>query len=328
MKPIGFALSSLLFLAFLSSTSTAQVQRTFVSGLGNDGNPCTLAAPCRTFGQAISQTNPGGEVVAVDSAGYGAFTVSKAISVIAAPGAYAGISVFSGHGIDINAGSSDTVILRGLTLNSQGNLTSGIVFNTGKLLHVESCVVNGFLSAGTSNGLAALGQGNLEVKDSIFRGNGNGIFVLPSSGTVAVTIDHVRLERNNSGLLADIGSQVSVSDSIVSGNLAGLTADSGAQMNLVRCVVSNNIQGVVGQSSSTNPTQANVESCLVSNNGDGLFVDQTSTGVVTLRVSGSTVTGNLVGLFNQAGNILSRGNNTVEGNTTDTMGTIGSYTAK
>jgi len=76
-------------------------------------------APCRTFGQAISQTNQGGEVIVLDSAGYGPTTINKAISLIAPPGVYAGISVFTGDGIDIQAGSSDTVIVRGLTVNDQ-----------------------------------------------------------------------------------------------------------------------------------------------------------------------------------------------------------------
>jgi hypothetical protein len=62
MKAIQFALGSMLFLVFFASTSMAQFQRTFVSGLGNDSNQCTRTAPCRTFAQAISQTNSTGEV--------------------------------------------------------------------------------------------------------------------------------------------------------------------------------------------------------------------------------------------------------------------------
>ena len=101
------------------ATASAQAPRTFVSGLRSDSNPCTRTAPCRNFAQAISQTSPGGEVVVLDSAGYGAFTITQAVSITAPPGVYAGISVFSGDGITITAGGSDTVILRGLTLNNQ-----------------------------------------------------------------------------------------------------------------------------------------------------------------------------------------------------------------
>src|SRR5260370_42406683 len=103
----------------------------FGSGGGRDSNPCSRTGPWRTFGQAISQTNAGGEVVVLDSAGYGVFTISSAVSITAPPGVYAGISVFSGDGIDINAGASDIVILRGLTGNNQGSSGSGLVFNGG-----------------------------------------------------------------------------------------------------------------------------------------------------------------------------------------------------
>src|SRR5215831_7904358 len=97
--------SSLLLI--VASSASAQVQRTFVSGLGSDGNPCSRTAPCRTFPQAVSQTNSGGEVYVLDSAGFGAFTITKPVSIVAPQGVTAGISVFSGDGITINAGASD-----------------------------------------------------------------------------------------------------------------------------------------------------------------------------------------------------------------------------
>jgi hypothetical protein len=136
---------SILFVMLMFSSASAQAQRTFVSGLGNDANPCNRAAPCRNFVQAISGTSAGGEVVVLDSAGCGAIpSITQAVSITAPPGVYAGITVFSGDGIDINAGASDTVILRGLTINNQGSAGNGIVFNSGGTLRIESCVVNGF----------------------------------------------------------------------------------------------------------------------------------------------------------------------------------------
>src|SRR5215472_10738671 len=141
-RTFGSVLGPALLVVLFASGASAQVQRTFVSGLGSDANPCSRTAPCRTFGQAISQTNPNGEVIVLDSAGYGPFTISKAVSITAPPGVYAGISVFSGDGIDINAGASDIVILHGLTINNQGSSGSGAVFNTGGALQVEACVIN------------------------------------------------------------------------------------------------------------------------------------------------------------------------------------------
>jgi hypothetical protein len=339
MKAIKLAIGSFMFVALFSSASTAQVQRTFVSGLGNDGNPCSRTAPCRTFPQAISQTNSSGEVYVLDSAGYAAFTITKPVSIVAPPGVTAGVSVFSGDGITINAGASDTVILRGLTVNNQGSTGNGVVFNTGLTLHVEGCVINGFSNT-NSAGLSLLAGGGLvfvEVIDSIMRGNDRGIFVQPSSGNTQATIDHVRLEANLEGLLAREGSQVFVSNSVAASNknfaLHALSnASSSVQMNVDSTIVSgNSANGIFSQALATAPVQINVSRCTISGNPlTGIAASSSSTGVATVRLSSSTVTGNGTGLSNTGSPalILSRGDNTVEGNNTNTSGTIGSYTAK
>jgi hypothetical protein len=245
-------------------------------------------------------------VVVLDSAGYGPFTVTQAVSITAPPGVYAGISVFFLDGIDINAGVSNTVILRGLTVNNQGGGGSGIVFKSGGTLHIEGCVINGFSSGG---GVLFQADARLEVKDSIIRGNGTGISVSPPSGASA-TIDHVRLEGNASGLIAADHSAVTISDSVASGNGDGLD-----------CFTSTSASA-----------ELNVENCVSSNNtGSGIRAQSNFTGVATVRVSNSTVTNNSFAGLRSLGSpavLLSRGNNTVEGNATDTMGTIGSYGAK
>src|SRR5690348_358388 len=100
-------------LALASTFPTAPAQalsdRTFVSGHGSDSNPCSLAAPCRTFAQAITQTNAGGEVAVLDTAGYGSFTISKSISIINQDGVEAGITAPMGQAITIAAASSDAI---------------------------------------------------------------------------------------------------------------------------------------------------------------------------------------------------------------------------
>jgi hypothetical protein len=297
---------ALLIGAVAASSALGQVQRTFVSGMGSDGNPCSRTAPCRTFGQAISQTNAGGEVIALDSAGYGPATITKAIAITAPLGVYAGISVSSGDGVTINAGSSDIVILRGLTVNNQGSFGNGIRFNTGGTLHLENCVVNGFSFA---SGVFFNGAGNLRVRDSIMRGNGAGIFVEAPVGTAAATIDHVRLEGpGTDGLVVGGGATVTVSNTTASGCFTGFLA--------------------ITRSSA--PADLNIENSTASSNTNGIAAGSTSTGVATVRISNSTVTDNGTGLNNDAPTsvLLSRGNNTVEGNATNTNGTIGSYAAK
>src|SRR5215469_8886866 len=93
MRLFRIALGSFLIVTVFASVSQAQVQRTFVSGSGSDGNPCSRTSPCRTFTQALSVTNPGGEVIALDSAGYGAFIVTQAVTIQAPNGVYAGVTV-------------------------------------------------------------------------------------------------------------------------------------------------------------------------------------------------------------------------------------------
>jgi hypothetical protein len=245
-------------------------------------------------------------VVVLDSAGYGAFTITQAVSIIAPPGVYAGITVFSGDGITINAGVSDTVILRGLTINNQGSGGSGVFFSTGGTLHIEGCVVNGF-SGGI--GIRFRAGANLEVKDSIFRGNGNGIAVQPASGTAQAVIDEVRLENGGEGLFVAGGSTATVRNSLASGN---------------------SFTGFAAASSDIANAELDLENCLAFNNNTGISAFSASTGTATVRVSNSTVTRNNFGLANTGASavLLSRGNNTVEGNQTNTSGTIGSYSAK
>jgi hypothetical protein len=296
-----------LFSIFCASLAEAQVQRTFVSGLGSDSNSCSRTAPCRTFTQAISQTNPGGEVYVLDSAGYGPFTVDKTVAIVAPPGVTAGISVFSGDGIDINAGASDTIILRGLTINNQGSSGVGILFISGGTLHVENCVVNGFSGVGLNGcGLFFNAGAYLEVKDSIFRGNSLGIEIAaPYPATALAMIDQVRIERGGAGLDVTAGGNVTVRNSVVSGNH----------------------DQAFGARGGTLSATLNIENCVASHDGIGASAINA---LATVRLSNSTLTNNsgwgLVSI--NGGVILSRGNNTVEGNGADTSGPIGSYNSK
>lgn len=116
-----------LTLACLAHAQTAQ--RTFVSTQGNDSNTTSLCGrntPCRSFTSAISVVAANGEVVAIDSGGYGAVTITKSVQLVAPVGVYAAISATTGNAITVGAGSSDTVVLRGLTLNGLGTGINGI----------------------------------------------------------------------------------------------------------------------------------------------------------------------------------------------------------
>jgi hypothetical protein len=319
MKSIRFAIGSFLLLALFASASRATTaRRTWVSGGGSDSNTqfqCPQTKPCRTFGAAVGQTAPGGEVVAMDSADYDSFTITQAVTVEAAPGVHAGIAVISGNwGVNINAGPADTVILRGLTFNSTATSFGAIGFWSGGSLDVEKCTVDGFSS---SNGLLFAGSGSLEVKDSIFRGNAIPIDIFPTyaaAGATAVAyLSGVQMDGSgagatmNTGLWVSDNSQVTVKNSRVSGY----------------------INGFVAETSSSSPVELNIEKCIVSGNDNGVTAQSYSTGVAAVRVSNSTVADNDIGLVN-AGSpavLLSRTNNTVQGNGANQSGVIGTYPA-
>jgi hypothetical protein len=271
--------------------SAALVQRTFVSAAsGNDANPCTRTAPCRNFAAAIAQTQPGGEVIVLDSGGYGTVTITQAVSIVAPPGVYAGISVFSGTGITINAGPSDTVTISGLTFNGLGG-TDGIDYNSGAALHVENSVFKGLSGAGISGEPLSTG-GSLVVDDSLFTRSGTeGVVVGAPSGTTRATIEHCRFEDGFEGVLAGPNANVVVRDSVATGNSSvGFFVD-GSHLDL--------------------------ENSLATHNGTGL--DAVNGG--NMRVSETTIEENTFGLVTTngitIGTITSFGNNRLAGNTTN-----------
>jgi hypothetical protein len=302
-----------LFAHSSEAAPAAAIQRTFVSTSGNDANPCTRADPCRNFQAALVNTLAGGEVVALDSGGYGPVTIDKSVTIAGAPGAHVAITVFSGTGITIGAGVTDTVVLRNLYVTGLGGGT-GISFEAGGTLLVQSVVATGFISSGLH---ATATDATLLVRDSAFprNGNGFGIFV---NGALQVEIADTSADRNSDGFVINsargsiVGSSatrnafhgfffhgastIAVSDSLADGNVGAgvLVADSGTQIML---------SGVT-----------------LSNNGDeGL---QLNSGTPVARIGGSTVTENGIGLSRLAGTLETFGDNLVRGNTTETSGTI------
>ena len=242
---IAFALS-----LFAATGAATTAKRTFVASTGNDANPCSLTAPCRDFARAIMQTSIGGEVIVLDSAGYGAVTVTKSVSIIAPPGIYAGISVFSGDGVTVNAPGA-TVVLRGLSINGQG----------GNQRHLAA---GGGAAAGRE--LRRLGHArrrHLAHRRRPRRRADRARHRRPRQPRLAAStlfanigslvLDHVRSEHNGGNgvsitpSVGSIGALATITDSVFTHNEGdGIGADSvaGATITLVveRSVISNNGQ--------------------------------------------------------------------------------------
>jgi parallel beta helix pectate lyase-like protein len=350
------ALIRFLLLAplFVLATDAFAAARTFVASTGLDTNPCSLVAPCRSFAQALTVTDASGEIIVVDSAGYGRVTINKSVSIIAAPGVYAGVSVFAAtDGIDINT-PGVSVVLRGLTINGQGG-SIGIDFGQGTELHVENCVISNMASLG----IRALAAGSrVFIKDTIVRDTGNNGIVFVNA--VEAHLDRVRSERNGAtGLALVDGPQVSVSNSeLVDNAIDGLTVTTLSPSAVTRAAVeSSNLSGnaVFGirDISSVGTTEVSVTRSTLSGNGNsgaacsaaavGATVTLTATdnlisgngniGIsvagsgATIHASGNTITRNTsLGLSNSGAVLLSRANNTVSANNSGGAQTLGVIT--
>jgi len=205
---------------------SAQASRTWVSGVGDDVNPCSRTAPCKTFAGAISKTAAGGEIDALDPAGYGALTITKAITIDGGGGQVASVLVSGTNGIVVSANAStDGVILRNLRINGIGTGLNGVQFLSGKALGIENCAIFGF----TQNGInIASSGGRVWVTNSDVTNNaGHGVSVVSTAAT-SVSIDHSRLELNNFGVLAGSNSKVTVTNSSSSLNAFGFVAQPAA----------------------------------------------------------------------------------------------------
>jgi hypothetical protein len=200
MKRI-FALTAVAALALmaLAMPAHAQATRTWVSGVGDDANPCSRTAPCKTFAGAISKTAPNGEINVLDPGGFGAVTITKGIT-ISSESSEAGVLVSGTPGIIVAAGPNDVVNLRGLDFQGLNTGTDAIRFNSGKALHVEKCTIRQF----TGNGILFQpgANANLFVLDTIIAEIGTaGIAVKPSGGVTVAAISRAYIDANGAGIV-------------------------------------------------------------------------------------------------------------------------------
>jgi hypothetical protein len=303
MKSFRFAVLSILLSA---SAGFGQV-RTWVSPTGLDTNPCTREQPCRNFAAAITAVAAGGEVVALESAGYGPVTVTKSVTLVAPAGVHAAIAPSSGNAITVNAGGSDHVVLRNLYLNSQGGET-GIDANTLAALYVESCVVSGFNSDGILFDPTTSGA-RLYVSDTTIRRSGNnGIYVLGGT-SIRATLDSVRLHQNLTGFQVNFA-EATIRESVASGGSnAGFWATTGSKVMIENSISASNGSGFYAAGGVMTMTRC----AATSNSNLGVIAQGTS----TIYVSDSTIAGNATGIASSSGVVTSRGNNTLQANTTN-----------
>lgn len=295
----------LLAVIFISAhgVASAQATRTWVSGVGDDANPCSRTAPCKTFAGAISKTAAGGEISVLDPGGFGAVTITKAITIDGA-GTLASILNSFSNGVVVNAGVNDKVVLRNLTINGAGTGLNGIRFLAGASLTVDKVRITGNASASPNGiGISFLpsGTSRLVIVNSVIANNGNGgVLVAPgASGSAWVSVSHSQLIGNDGyGLRAQDRSLVAVSHS----NAAA-----------------NGFQGILGISTSQY-VDITVTNCVLTDNGNGPLnagAIQSNGAASIIRIAQNTITNNQYGLWAPTGRILSFGSNYVTDNDTD-----------
>ncbi|MFZ2448216.1 MAG: right-handed parallel beta-helix repeat-containing protein [Syntrophobacteraceae bacterium] len=293
----GFTLvAAMAILMACNSQLFAQATRTWVSGVGDDVNPCSRTAPCKTFAGAISKTAAGGEINALDPGGYGGVTITKSLTIDGG-GHVAGVLVMGSSGITVNAGENDQVVLRGLLIDGIGGAGAGlkgVAFNTGDSLTIENCTILNFADAGVA--FEPTGKSQLFLHNSTITNTHSnsasvlaGVRIVPTAtGAGKAVIEKCRIEGNTYGVHV-LRSNVTIHDSVISGNKQA---------------------GVYGQSKAG----INLEDCVISNNRTSGVIVNSATAVV--RASNNTIMDNFKGLSVGAagGSIISFGNNKVEGN--------------
>src|ERR1700730_4815995 len=166
-------------LAFAMQPASAQAPRTWVSGTGGDANPCSRLAPCKTFAGAISKTAPGGEISVLDPGGFGALTITKAITIDGGGGQVASVLVSGTNGIVVSAGAGHTGNLGNLRINGvretpTGGL-NGVQFLSGAALHIENCTIFGFTQNGININLTSAAPVSVFVTDTVVSNSTGGI---------------------------------------------------------------------------------------------------------------------------------------------------------
>lgn len=275
----------------------AQATRTWVSGVGDDVNPCSRTAPCKTFAGAISKTATNGEINCLDPAGYGAVTVTKSIT----------IDCEDTQGSILSAGTNGIIV----------NITAAT--DSKKAFKLRGVSING---AGTGiNGIRILAANSVTVEDGVIDGvTSHGISVETTSGTPKITVDRMSIRSNgSSGINTFIGGgtvNLAISNSQLSLNATGVNLSSNTLATIRNSTIANNTTGLAAFTANFN-----VFECMISGNTTGITASSGS----IFRLYGNIVTSNGTGLNNAGGSLLSSGNNQIDGNTTNGLpsGSIG-----
>jgi hypothetical protein len=283
MRRIALLILAIGFLVpfFAAAPAHAQATRTWVSGVGDDANPCSRTAPCKTFAGAISKTAVGGEINCLDPGGFGAVTITKSITIDCHE-VFGSVLVSGTNAIIINA-AAGKVVLRNLNLNGNTTGLKGVSIIAAASVWLEDLMIMQFSQQAIADTRST--AGSLYVTNSTLRNSLVGLGVAATGGTLGVTVENTRAEGNSIGIAAAAGNNVMVKRSNISGNSG------------------NGIEGDGGQ--------ITVDDTAIANNGTGVSANS---GSGTIRLSNSDIAFNSTGVTVTSGTVLSFGNNRIAGN--------------
>jgi hypothetical protein len=304
-RTLRFYFISAIFVA-LSSAAFGQATRTWVSGVGDDVNPCSRTAPCKTLAGAISKTAAGGEINAIDPGGFGAVTIIKSMTIdlySTEGGVLAG-----GNGVVVNLpATTDVVVLRGLDVFGVNPPSNGIRFIQNGALHVQHCRIKRF-NLTNSNGIsfAPSGAAELFVSDTQISENGNG-----------TTGAGIQIQPTGTGSAKVVLNRVQANDNVVGIRAQGDAGTGAINVSMVDCETSGNtFHGIVAQSDGPIVQMMVDHSTSSQNVNDGVLALHSANAII--RLSNSSITGNGTGtLVLNSAQILSYNNNRINGNTAD-----------
>jgi len=287
---------SLFVLMFLLVTmsASAQATRTWVSGVGDDVNPCSRTAPCKTFAGAISKTASGGEIDVLDPGGFGTVTVTKPMT-FDGTGTFASSLASATIGFQINSSvANTTVVIRGISINGAGTTlgTKGVrvLTNAGATVnvHIEDCVIFNFSVAGVSVETSA--AANVFIRNTTIRTCQDGIDVTPSAGTVGLHVENSKIDQNTAHGVNLVSN--------TKASFAGTSINHNGQTGLILSVAS---------------AEADLDRCDMNFNQNGIFAG--AGGAPMIRITHCMITGNTVnGIFLNGGTVRGFTSNLCEGN--------------
>ena len=206
----------------------AQATRTWVSGVGDDANPCSRTAPCKTFAGALSKTAPGGEINVLDPGGFGAVTITHSISIISV-GFEAGVLVSGTNGIVVSVADTDKVLLEGLDIEGLGTGLNGINIIGGGKTTIRRCSIRSF----TQNGINLVGTSNARavVEDTTILNNVGGFNMQAATGVNTAFLQNCTLDNNSSFATKVIGpSTLVLTGSTLTGSPSSIITSGGASV--------------------------------------------------------------------------------------------------